>query len=116
VARRVRAAGGNLGVVVQRRASRRTAWGWGPTVRGEQSDEDHVVLGVLDGPGLEGDPAAPVEEAMRSGPTTMRPHLAVEKVARSLRSQQRDHVLVTTSNRRLLGLLWLKDAEQRSQR
>lgn len=92
VAERVRAAGRDLAVVV---------------------DEDHVVLGQLDAEALGGDPASVVAEAMQPAPTTVRPHLALEDAVESLKRRQRTHLLVTTSDGRLLGVLSLADAERR---
>jgi len=90
VARRVRDAGWPLAVVL---------------------DGERVVLGLLDA--LDGDPAAAVEDVMRAAPTTIRPHVTLEKAAQSLKTRRHDRVLVTTSDGRLIGLLWRADAERR---
>jgi Mg/Co/Ni transporter MgtE len=93
VARRTRAAGWRVCIVV---------------------DEDRVVLGRLEA--LDGDPSAVVMDVMRSAPTTVRPHLTLEKVLALLESRRREHVLVTTSDGRLVGLLRRADAQQRLSR
>ncbi len=89
VARRVRAAGWDLCVVV---------------------DEEAVVLGLLEAAALDGDPTTVAEDAMRPGPTTFRPHLALEEVTEPLK--RKEHVLITTSNGRLVGMLLRADAER----
>jgi CBS domain-containing protein len=76
-------------------------------------DEGQVILGEVDTAALEGDPARDVLEAMRSAPTTIRPHLPLEDAVESLNGRRTDHVLVTTSDGRLRGLLRRADAERR---
>ncbi len=46
------------------------------------ADDEGVVLGLLDVTALGGDPAAVVEDMLRSAPTTYRPHVTVEETAR----------------------------------
>ena len=75
-------------------------------------DDDRVVLGLLDGEALEGD-AATAADAMREGPTTIRPHVTLDDTVKSLAARRREQVLVTTSEGRLVGLLRRADAERR---
>ena len=92
VARRVRATGGSDCVVL---------------------DDDRVVLGLLDDEALDAEPTAAAADAMRAAPTTIRPHVSLEDTLKSLRSRRREHVLVTTSDGRLVGLLRRADVERR---
>jgi CBS domain-containing protein len=91
VAVRVRAAGWDLSVVV---------------------DDEDVVLGLLESAALDGDPDTPVEAAMRAAPTTMRPHVTLHDAAEFLTSHERQHVLITTSDGRLIGLLSRADTKR----
>ena len=49
---------------------------------------------------------------MRRGPATFRPDEPVEKMAKQMRERGASAVLVTTSEGRLLGLLYQDDAER----
>jgi hypothetical protein len=51
---------------------------------------------------------------MESGPTRIRPHLVLEDVTASMRERTIDRVLVTTSDGRLVGTLYPRDAERRT--
>jgi CBS domain-containing protein len=75
-------------------------------------NKERVVLGLLREKELSSDPKAPVEEAMRNGPATFRPNEPVGKMARRMRDCGATAVLVTTSDGRLVGLLYREDAEQ----
>jgi CBS domain-containing protein len=71
-------------------------------------DDAGIVLGiVLDG--AESGMGARVEQVMKAGPTTLRPHVAVAEAAELSRRQQLDPVLVTSSDGRLLGALSAAD-------
>ena len=71
-----------------------------------------VVLGLLREKELSSDPETPIEEVMRNGPTTFRPNVAVGKMAKRMRERGAPTVLVTTSDGRLVGLLYREDAER----
>jgi CBS domain-containing protein len=74
--------------------------------------EDSTVLGRLR---LEAFPASPeesVEAVMESGPTTIRPDVSVASLLPRLRQKNVHDVVVTTSDGRLLGVLYLEDAER----
>jgi predicted transcriptional regulator len=73
-------------------------------------NKDRVVLGLLREKELSSDPGATVERVMRSGPTTFRPDVPVGKMAGRMRGART--VLVTTSDGRLVGLLYRGDAER----
>ncbi len=89
VRERVRAAGWNVCVVV---------------------NEERVVLGLLRSKELEGDGGARIEEAMRPGPSTFRPFVAIEEMAEFMIAHDLESAPVTTSDGRLVGLLRRSDA------
>lgn len=74
-------------------------------------DDDHVLLGLVDAGALRGEASTPAEHMMQSGPTTIRPHLTLDELGTRLK--KRDHVLVTTSEGRLLGVLLRSDVERK---
>ena len=89
VAQRVRAAGWDACVVVNR---------------------ERVVLGLLRARELEADPGLRIEQAMRPGPSTFRPHVPIVEMARFMADHDLDSSPVTTSDGRLIGLLRRQDA------
>jgi CBS domain-containing protein len=74
-------------------------------------NEERVVLGLLRENELASNPEASVEEVMRNGPATFRPNEPVEKMLKGMQARGASAVLVTTSDGRLVGLLYRKDAE-----
>ena len=64
-----------------------------------------IVVGRLRGKALVLDYDQPVEEVMESGPTTIRANVAVAEITRRLMDRGAPHVLVTTPEGRLIGLL-----------
>ncbi len=76
-------------------------------------NDDRIVLGRLRGDALGGDPEATVESVMESGPTTTRPDDPLEAITERLQSARVASILVTTSDGRLVGILYRRDAEQR---
>jgi CBS domain-containing protein len=77
-------------------------------------NEEWVVLGQLREKELSSDPEASAEEVMRNGPTTFRPNEPLVKMAKRMRERGARTVLVTTSDGRLVGLLYREDAERLS--
>ena len=75
-------------------------------------NKERVVLGLLREKELSSDPKVPVEEAMRNGPATFRPNEPVGNMAKRMQDRGATAVLVTTSDGRLVGLLFREDAEQ----
>ena len=75
-------------------------------------NKERVVLGLLRERELASDSEATVEEVMRNGPATFRPNEPVEKLAKRMRERGSNAVLVTTSDGRLVGLLYRDDAER----
>ncbi len=74
-------------------------------------NKERVVLGLLREKELSSHPETTVEQVMRSGPTTFRPDMSVGKMAKRMRERGARTVLVTTSDGRLVGLLYRDDAE-----
>jgi predicted transcriptional regulator len=91
VRERVRAAGWNACVVV---------------------NKERIVMGLLRAEelGREGDLSA--ESAMRPGPSTFRPNVAIAEMAESMAKRELPNVPVTTSTGELIGLLVREDAER----
>ncbi len=75
-------------------------------------NKERVVLGLLREKELSSDPETTVEQVMRSGPTTFRPDVPVGKMAERMRERGARTVLVTTSDGRLVGLLYRDDVER----
>jgi CBS domain-containing protein len=75
-------------------------------------NKERIVLGLLREKELSSDPEATVERVMRSGPAAFRPDVPVGKMAERMRERGARTVLVTTSDGRLVGLLYRDDAER----
>ncbi len=75
-------------------------------------NRQRVVLGLLREKELALNPDVGVEQVMRNGPTTSRPNEPVEKMAKHMRERGARTMLVTTSDGRLVGLLYRDDAER----
>jgi CBS domain-containing protein len=75
-------------------------------------DDDRVVLGLLDDATLQGDADALVEQAMREAPSTIRPHMPIEDAADKLRHQDREQIIVTSPDGKLIGVLGRADTER----
>jgi predicted transcriptional regulator len=73
-------------------------------------NQERVVLGLLRAKELDGDPASRIEEAMRPGPSTFRPHVAVAEMAHHMVDHDTESSPITTSDGRLVGLLLRADA------
>jgi Mg/Co/Ni transporter MgtE len=68
------------------------------------------VLGLLRARELAGDPERLIEAAMRSGPSTFRPHVSAAEMARFMVEHNLDASPITTSDGRLVGVLRRDDA------
>jgi predicted transcriptional regulator len=75
-------------------------------------NKEQIVLGLLREKELSSDPKSSVEEAMRNGPATFRPNEPVRKMLKGMQARGASAVLVTTSDGRLVGLLYREDVEQ----
>jgi CBS domain-containing protein len=75
-------------------------------------NEERIVLGLLREKDLAPDLEATAEDAMRPGPTTVRPDTPAGKMAERMRKRGAASVLVTTPDGELVGLVHRSDAEQ----
>jgi CBS domain-containing protein len=75
-------------------------------------NEDRIVMGLLRAEqlGREGDLTA--ESAMRPGPSTFRPNVAIAEMAEYMAKHDLPNAPVTTSAGELIGLLVREDAER----
>ena len=73
-------------------------------------NEERVVLGLLRSKELEKDPDQRVEQAMRPGPSTFRPYVAIKEMADYMGEHMLESSPITTSDGRLIGLLLATDA------
>ena len=76
-------------------------------------NDRHVVLGRVRGRALDGDPNAMIEDVMRPGPSTIRPDTPLETVVETLRDGNIESTLVTDPDGRLIGTIYLEDAERK---
>ena len=74
-------------------------------------NEAGVVLGRLGRSALASTEDVPVEQAMSTGPSTVRPSITLEAILERMRSQNLTNALITRSDGVLLGLLLRGDAE-----
>jgi Mg/Co/Ni transporter MgtE len=56
------------------------------------------------------DPELSIEKAMRPGPSTYRPYVAIKEMAEAMTGHMLESAPITTSDGRLVGLLLQKDA------
>jgi Mg/Co/Ni transporter MgtE len=84
-----------------------SAGGWDAVV---VTNNEHVVLGLLRSKELEKDPDLRIEQAMRPGPSTFRPYVAIKEMAENMTKHSLESSPITTSDGRLVGLLLQKDA------
>jgi CBS domain-containing protein len=68
-----------------------------------------VVLGRLGRRALNDDPDARAEDLMEPGPSTVRPDLAAQALARRLDERDLRMAIVTTPEGRLIGVAWRED-------
>ena len=73
-------------------------------------NDQRVVLGLLRAGELERGQNEPVEQVMRPGPSTFRPHVPIEELAHFMIHHDMPTSPVTTSDGRLVGLLRREDA------
>ena len=71
-------------------------------------NDERVVLGLLRDEELANDDKT-AEQAMRSGPRTVRPYVSIEEMVQNMTEHALPAVLVTTSDGRLVGLLRIED-------
>ncbi|TMC54012.1 MAG: CBS domain-containing protein [Chloroflexi bacterium] len=73
-------------------------------------DDNRVVLGLLRAKELAKDPDLRIEQAMRPGPSTFRPYVSLHEMAHFMEKHDLDSSPVTTSDGKLVGLLYRTDA------
>lgn len=73
-------------------------------------DAGRVVLGLLRAAELAKDAELTVEEAMRPGPSTFRTYVAIKEVADHMTQHELESSPITTSDGKLVGLLFREDA------
>jgi CBS domain-containing protein len=83
-----------------------TAAGWNACV---VTNDDRVVLGLLRAAELDSDAELAVERVMRPGPSTFRPFVSVEEMARTMTERNLENSPVTTSDGKLVGLVRRED-------
>jgi Mg/Co/Ni transporter MgtE len=88
-------------------AERARAAGWEAAV---VVNEDRVVLGLLRENELAGDPSQRIEDAMRPGPSTFRPHVHIVEMAGYMVEHDLVSTPITTGEGILVGLLRRDDA------
>jgi Mg/Co/Ni transporter MgtE len=72
-------------------------------------NEERVVMGLLRSEELEADPDRLIEEVMRRGPTTFRPHISALEMAEHMVEHDIESSPITTSDGRLVGVLFRED-------
>ena len=85
------------------------AAGWDASVA---INQDRVVLGLLRSIELDAAGETSIEAAMRPGPSTFRPFVSIEYMAKYMIEHELDSSPVTTSDGRLIGLLMRQDVER----
>ena len=88
-------------------ADRIAASGWHEAV---VVDEHRVVLGLLRSKELAKDRGLAIEEAMRPGPSTFRPYVAIKEMAEYMTKHDLDSSPITLLDGTLVGLLFRADA------
>jgi CBS domain-containing protein len=73
-------------------------------------NEERIVLGLLRNEELDAGGDEGVEQVMRPGPSTFRPHVGIEEIAEFMIHHDRPNVPITTSDGRLVGILLRTDA------
>ena len=85
---------------------RAAAAGWDACV---VVNDERVVLGLLRAEELRTGHEEPVERVMRPGPSTFRPHVLLDDIAKFLVAHDLPNSPITTSDGRLVGLLRQED-------
>jgi CBS domain-containing protein len=75
-------------------------------------NDERVVLGLLRSKELSKEDDLIIEEAMRPGPSTFRPHVLIAEMTKHMVEHKLDSSPITTSDGKLVGLLLRADAER----
>jgi len=73
-------------------------------------NEQNIVMGVLRAKELQQDGNLTIEKAMRPGPSTFRPYVSAKEMAAFMVEHNLDCSPITTSDGKLVGLLYQADA------
>jgi Mg/Co/Ni transporter MgtE len=79
-------------------------------------DRNGVVLGLLRAQELRGDASARVEDVMVCGPSTFRPDVPIDEMADYMTKHDLESSPITSSDGRLLGVLFREDAVRAASR
>ncbi len=79
-------------------------------------NDERVVLGLLRAKELDADPDHRIEEVMRPGPSTFRPHVGIAEMAAHMAEHDLESSPITTSDGRLIGILLRDDAMEAAHR
>jgi CBS domain-containing protein len=90
-------------------AKRVGASGWDACV---VVNAERVVLGLLRAKELAADPELRIERAMRPAPSTFRPNVPIDEMARYMADHDLESSPITTGDGRLIGLLRRDDADR----
>jgi CBS domain-containing protein len=77
-------------------------------------NDRRIVLGILRDEDLAGDQGRQAEDAMESGPTTIRPNELLADIAYRLTTHGVEQILVSTAGGELIGLLQRDEAVRRT--
>ncbi|HYV01253.1 MAG TPA: CBS domain-containing protein [Actinomycetota bacterium] len=97
----------HLDDVVGEVRERVAAAGWNACV---VVNDQSVVLGLLRSKEVQADGDLRIEQAMRPGPSTFRPFVPIEEMAELMVGHNLETSPITTSDGRLVGLLFREDA------
>lgn len=78
--------------------------------------EHGVVLGLLRREHLDGAEGSTAEDAMQPGPSTFRPNVPIAEMAEYMTKHDLDSAPITTSDGKLVGVLFRDDAERAAER
>src|SRR5256714_13767101 len=78
--------------------------------------KDNVVMGILRSEELQQDGDLTIEKVMRPGPSTLRPHVTAGEMAEFMNEHELDSSPITTSDGKLVGLLYRADAVQAAEK
>lgn len=75
-------------------------------------NNERIVMGLFRSKELENDDELLVEQAMRPGPSTFRPHVPIQEMAEYMTRHDLESSPITTSDGKLVGILFREDAER----
>ncbi|MCH8090315.1 MAG: CBS domain-containing protein [Chloroflexi bacterium] len=75
-------------------------------------NDEQIVLGRVRGKAFDGDPDTKVEDAMRSGPATIRPDVFLHDIGPRMHDRRVGSYIVTTALGRFVGILYRDDADR----